>query len=174
MPSVFRYPGALFVKVAVQLIGMMNEGCVLSVHSRSNSKDMFEQITSIEALFAAWESFQRGKRSRQDVQWFWRRLESNLFALRRELISGTYTHGAYESFFVNDPKPRHIRKAQVRDRILHQALYSVLSQIWEPRFIHDVYSARLGKGTHYGVNRLWMMLRKVSRNFTASCWALIS
>lgn len=135
-------------------------------------KEIFEEITSSEALFAAWETFQRGKRSRQDVQRFWRRLESNIFALRRELRSGTYQHGAYESFFVNDPKPRHIRKAQVRDRIVHQALYSVLSAVWEPRFIHDVYSARLGKGTHYGVNRLWMMLRKVSRNFTSSCWVL--
>ena len=117
----FRYPGAFLVKGAVELIGMMNKRCVLSAHGRSNIKDVFEQITSSEALFAAWESFQRGKRSRQDVQRFWRRLESNIFALRRELISGTYTHGVYESFFVNDPKPRHIRKAQVRDRIVHQA-----------------------------------------------------
>lgn len=137
-----------------------------------NTKNIFDQITASEALFEAWETFQRGKRSRLDVQQFWRRLESNIFALRRELVSETYTHGPYESFFVNDPKPRHIRKAQVRDRIVHQSLYSVLSQLWEPRFIHDVYSARVGKGTHYGVNRLWIMLRKVSRNFTSSCWAL--
>jgi RNA-directed DNA polymerase len=136
------------------------------------SRDVFEQITSSEGLFAAWETFQRGKRSRQDVQRFWRRLESNIFALRRELLSGAYQHGSYESFFVNDPKPRHIRKAQVRDRIVHQALYSVLSQLWERRFIHDVYSARLGKGTHFGVNRLWMVLRRVSRNFTSACWVL--
>lgn len=133
---------------------------------------MFHQLTSSEALFAAWESFQKGKRSRQDVQTFWRRLESNIFALSRDLISEAYKHGVYESFFVNDPKPRHIRKAQVRDRIVHQALYSMLSQVWEPRLIHDVYSARLGKGTHYGVNRFWMMLRKASRNFTSSCWVL--
>jgi RNA-directed DNA polymerase len=55
---------------------------------------------------------------------------------------------------------------------VHQALYSVPSRIWEPTLIHDVYSARLGKGTHYGVDRLSMMIRKVSRNFTISCWAL--
>lgn len=133
---------------------------------------LFDQITSSEALYAAWEMFQRGKRSRHDVQRFWRRLESNIFALRRELVSETYKHGAYDSFFVSDPKPRHIRKAQVRDRLVHQALSSLLSQLWEPRFIYDVYSGRLGKGTHHGVNRLWMMLRKVSRNFTSSCWAL--
>jgi RNA-directed DNA polymerase len=137
-----------------------------------NSQDVFEELTSSEALFAAWETFQRGKRSRPDVQRFWRRLEGNIFALRRELISGSYRHGVYESFFVNDPKPRHIRKAQVRDRVVHQALYSLLSQLWEPRFVHDVYSARVGKGTHYGVNRVCMMLRKVSRNFTTACWAL--
>jgi RNA-directed DNA polymerase len=134
--------------------------------------DLFAQVTSSESLFEAWETFQKGKRARRDVQIFWRRLEGNIFRLRRELLSGFYRHGEYESFFVNDPKPRHIRKAQVRDRIVHQALYSVLSGIWEPTLIHDVYSARLGKGTHYGVDRLSMMIRKVSRNFTISCWAL--
>jgi retron-type reverse transcriptase len=137
-----------------------------------DGKDTFEQITSIEALFAAWEIFQKGKRGRRDVQGFWRRLEGNIFSLRRELLSGAYKHGAYESFFVHDPKPRHIRKAKVRDRVVHQALYTVLNELWEPRLIHDVYSARVGKGTHYGVNRLSMMLRQVSRNSTRSCWAL--
>ena len=68
-----------------------------------NSKDVFEELTSSEALFAAWEAFQKGKRSRPDVQRFWRRLEGNIFALRRELVSGSYRHGVYESFFVNDP-----------------------------------------------------------------------
>jgi retron-type reverse transcriptase len=137
-----------------------------------DKNDLFAQITTAESLFEAWEIFQKGKRARRDVQIFWRRLEGNIFRLRGELISGSYRHGRYESFFVHDPKPRHIRKAQVRDRIVHQALYSVLSQIWEPTLIYDVYSARLGKGTHYGVNRLSMMVRKVSRNFTSSCWAL--
>jgi hypothetical protein len=32
----------------------------------------------------------------------------------------------------------------------------------------------LEKGTHYGVNPLWMMVRKVSRDFTCPCWALKS
>ncbi len=106
------------------------------------------------------------------MQRFWRRLEHNLFALRRELIDGSYTHGTYQEFFVNDPKPRHIHSATVRDRIVHQALCAGLTRVWEPRLICDVYSARIGKGTHYGVNRLADMLRRVSRNFTRCCWAL--
>jgi retron-type reverse transcriptase len=125
-----------------------------------DKNDLFAQSTSSEALFKAWETFQKGKRDRRDVQIFWRRLESNIFRLRRDLLSGFYQHGEYESFFVHDPKPRHIRKAQVKDRIVHQVVYSVLSQIWEPMLIHD------------GVNRQWAMVCKVSRNFTCPCWAL--
>jgi len=135
-------------------------------------RPLFDEVTSIEALFTAWDIFQKGKRSRLDVQRFWRRLEGNLFSLQRDLVQGTYRHGDYESFFVNDPKPRHIRKATVRDRIVHQALAAVLTRLWEPILVHDVYSARVGKGTHYGVNRLAMMVRKVSRNFTSACWVL--
>jgi hypothetical protein len=76
-----------------------------------DKNDLFAQITSSESLFEAWETFQKGKRARRDVQTFWRRLESNIFGLRREPLSGFYRHGEYESFFVHDPKPRHIRKA---------------------------------------------------------------
>ena len=137
-----------------------------------SQNDSFEQVTSVDALFEAWETFRKGKTWRRDVQTFWRRLEGNLFGLHRQLVSGSYRHGSYESFFINDPKPRHIRKAQVRDRIVHQALHSALSRVWEPVLIHDAYSARIGKGTHFGVNRVWGMIRRESKNFTTSCWAL--
>ncbi|MEY4723608.1 MAG: hypothetical protein RLZZ324_1121, partial [Candidatus Parcubacteria bacterium] len=36
---------------------------------------MFERITSVENLFAAWREFRRGKRGKPDVQEFERRIE---------------------------------------------------------------------------------------------------
>lgn len=133
---------------------------------------LFDELTSSEALFAAWDVFCRGKRLRADVQKFWRRLEGNIFAIRRELIAGTYQHGAYDSFFIHDPKHRHIRKAGVRDRIVHQVVHTWLVRICEPCLIHDLYSGRDGKGTHAGVNALERMTYKVSRNYSRPCWAL--
>ena len=133
---------------------------------------IFQEIVSTEALFNAWAEFRKGKRNRRDVQGYERNLERNIFRLHRELKAKAYRHGAYGSFFIHDPKLRHIRKAYVRDRLVHQAVYTVLMRIFEPRFIHDLYSSRIGKGTHRGVEALRRAARKVSRNNTRPAWAL--
>ena len=133
---------------------------------------LFCDMASAEALFAAWHEFRRGKTERKDVLEFGRHVERNIFCLHRELVSRRYKHSAYDSFFIHDPKVRHIRKAQVRDRIVHQAAYTVLTRTYEPKLIHHVYSSRLGFGTHRAVNALQAMTRKVSKNLTRPCWAL--
>ncbi|MEK7092800.1 MAG: reverse transcriptase/maturase family protein, partial [Patescibacteria group bacterium] len=38
--------------------------------------------------------------------------------------------------------------------------------------IYDSYSCRKNKGTHRGVKRLYVFVRKVSRNYTRTCFAL--
>ena len=106
------------------------------------------------------------------MQHFERDLEKNIFQLQRDLEAKTYRHGRYCSFFVHDPKVRHIRKAGVRDRLVHQVVYTALMRVFEPSFINEVYSSRHGKGTHAGVDALRRACRKVSRNNTRPCWAL--
>ncbi|RIL12311.1 MAG: hypothetical protein DCC75_00675 [Proteobacteria bacterium] len=133
---------------------------------------IFDEMTSTERLFEAWAEFRKGKTNRNDVQEFGRYAERNIFRLHRDLVSGNYRHGEYRSFFIHDPKLRHIRKACVRDRIVHQTLYTTLMRIYEPRFIDAVYSSRLGKGTHCAVEALRRCVFKVSRNFTRECWSL--
>lgn len=123
-------------------------------------------------LLASWQQFRGGKRSREDVGQFERALESELFALHRDLRDGTYRRGGYTGFYITDPKLRHIHKAEIRDRIVHHAVYRVLYPIFNPTFIHDSYSCRLDKGTHRAVKRLESFTRKVSRNYTQPCWAL--
>lgn len=135
-------------------------------------QNLFEEMSSAERLFDAWYEFKRGKKKRVDVQEFERHLERNIFCLSRELRVQTYKHSPYESFLIQDPKVRHIRKACVRDRLVHQAVYSVLTKIYDPRFLDDVYSSRIGKGTHAGVDALCRMARKVSKNYTRECWVL--
>lgn len=81
-----------------------------------------------------------------------------------KLRNKTYKHFHYTSFYVNDPKLRHIHKASVRDRVLHHAIFRILYPIFDKSFIFDSYSCRLGKGTHSAVNRLKNFLRKLSAN----------
>jgi len=82
----------------------------------------FEDIISLDNLLSAWREFIRGKRNRRDVQEFSLNLMDNIFQLHQDLKSLTYKHGGYQAFKINDPKPRDIHKASVRDRLLHHAI----------------------------------------------------
>ena len=134
--------------------------------------NIFEQIISVENLFSAWDSFHSGKKNKPDVLRFEWDLESNIFRLHRLLKSKKYTHGPYTSFFIQDPKQRHIHKATVQDRVLHHAIFNVLNPIFEPTFVAASFSCRVDKGTHKGVDAVTTMVRQVSRNGTQPCYAL--
>src|SRR3989344_3129992 len=116
--------------------------------------NIFDEIVSLDNLFLAWFEFRRGKRKKPDVQKFEFSLEDNLFKLHEELKERTYQHSLYQDFYVRDPKLRHIHKASVRDRIVHQAVFRILYQIFDKGFIYDFYSCRFYKGTHKAVSRL--------------------
>ncbi len=134
--------------------------------------NIFDQIISSDNLFDAWNSFKKDKRNKKDVLYFEWRLEEHIFHLHRDLKSRRYRHGPYSSFNINDPKPRSIHKATVRDRILHHAVFATLNPIFEPTFISNSFSCRVGKGTHKGVNMLNHIARAVSRNNSRPCFAL--
>jgi hypothetical protein len=85
---------------------------------------------------------------------------------------GRYTHGVYQPFMICDPKQRQIHKANVRDRLVHQAVVSAIEPLFEARFIFDSYSCRVGKGTHAGIARLATFLRRESRNNARKTYVL--
>jgi len=135
-------------------------------------KNVFEKIISLENLFLAWDKFKNGKQKKQDVQQFEWQLEENVFKLHRDLKYKRYKHGAYSSFYIHDPKQRHIHKATVRDRILHHAVFTVLNPIFEPTFIPNSLSCRINKGTHKGIDILDQVLRQISSNSFKPCFVL--
>ncbi|OGL87231.1 hypothetical protein A3I40_01980 [Candidatus Uhrbacteria bacterium RIFCSPLOWO2_02_FULL_48_12] len=132
----------------------------------------FEEVIAAENLLAAWREFLVGKTKKADVQAFARHLIDNILQLRDELANGTYQHGGYKSFYVFDPKPRHIHKASVRDRLLHHAVHRVLYPFFDRTFASHSFSCRTGKGTHPALYEFDVMARKVSHNFTRTCWVL--
>jgi len=123
--------------------------------------NLFNKIISLENLFASWKEFRKGKRKKIDVQEFERNLEDSLFALNLELKNKTYRHSDYTSFYVTDPKSRHIHKACVKDRIVHHAIYRILYPMFNPIFIDDSYSCRNKKRHSQG--------RKTIRKIYANC-----
>ncbi len=96
----------------------------------------------------------------------------NLIALHESLKNKAYTHGPYRAFKINDPKPRDIHKASVRDRVLHHALYRSLAPYFFRHFIADSYSCQDGKGTHRALKRFEVFSREVSKHHTRQCFVL--
>lgn len=137
-----------------------------------NYTNLFADIVSSENLFAAWDKFKIGKRSKIDVQKFEQGLETHIFQLQRNLQNKSYKHDPYTSFYIHDPKQRHIHKASVRDRVVHHAVYRVLLPIFEPRFISNSFSCRIDKGTHRGIRAFNKMTNQESKNYTRRCFVL--
>lgn len=97
---------------------------------------------------------------------------TNIIKLHLDLKKFEYRHSLYEAFNISDPKPRSIHKAQVRDRLLHHAIYKILQPFFDRTFISDSYSCRIGKGTHRAINRFKYFANKISKNNTSTCWVL--
>lgn len=135
-------------------------------------RHIYHDIISTENLLAAWREFLKNKRGRKDIERFSIHLTDNILALHRELEDRTYQHGPYKSFRINDPKPRDIHKATVRDRLLHHAIYRILYPYFDSKFIFDSYSCRRVKGMHRALNRFRDEARKVSHNNTRTVWVL--
>jgi retron-type reverse transcriptase len=132
----------------------------------------FEDIISIDNLLLAWQEFIKGKRNKKDVQIFQFNLMDNILQLHEDLKNKTYEHGGYKEFKINDPKPRIIHKASVRDRLLHHAVYRILYPFFDKTFIADSYSCRNNKGTHKAIKRFEQFARIISKNNTKPCWIL--
>ena len=132
----------------------------------------FDHIISFENLLDAWQEFKRGKMKKADVQEFHFNLENNIFELHNRLQNKTWQPDKYTSFYVRDPKLRHIHKATVRDRVFNQALFRVLYPIFDRNFIFDSFSCRDKKGTHKGVLRLEEFLGKITNNHKCYTFAL--
>lgn len=96
----------------------------------------------------------------------------NIVELHEALVNKTYRHGGYESFYITDPKRRHIHKASVRDRLLHHAVYRILYPFFDHTFIVDSFSCRRDKGVHKAINRFRALSLRVSKNNTRTCWVL--
>jgi retron-type reverse transcriptase len=132
----------------------------------------YNNIITTEKLLQAWQEFLCGKKKRNDVILFQSKLMDNIFSLHNDLKDKTYKHSIYKAFKINDPKPRDIHKATVRDRLLHHLIYNALYTYFDKKFIHDSYSCRVNKGTHKAIYRFESFIRKVSKNDTKTCWVL--
>jgi hypothetical protein len=106
-----------------------------------------EAVASVGNLFAAAFQARQRKSRHPDVEAWWMRRESEISALREELLSGAYAPGPYHLFEIFEPKRRLIAAAPFRDRVVHHALCNFLAPVLQRRFIARSFSCQVGKGT---------------------------
>jgi len=122
--------------------------------------NLWPRITSWENLLLAARKARRRKSRRPNVARFELERESELVALRRDLLSGTYQPGAYRTFYIYEPKQRLISAAPYLDRVVHHALCNVIQPLFERRFVSDTYANRVGLGTHTALARYCQYARR--------------
>jgi len=123
-------------------------------------------------LFEAYFNCRSNKRNTANAIAFEIDYESNLITLCEELNNGTYQIGRSIAFIVNKPVKREIFAADFRDRVLHHYIINKLNPLFEKEFIHDSYACRIGKGTHFGIQRANNFIKSCSKNYSADCYIL--
>lgn len=145
---------------------------IIRINMKIQLSHRYNDVIELNNLYLAWAEFSVGKANKKDVQEFAFNLFDNIASLRSALLSKTYEHDCYHSFYINDPKRRHIHKARVRDRLLHHAIYRLLYPFFERTFVVDSYSCRLSKGVYKAISSLDAQLYKISKNNRKTCWML--
>ena len=123
-------------------------------------------------LFQAYYDARQHKRNKATALAFEINYESKLFALHEELVNGIYTISPSICFIIHDPVQREVFAADFRDRIVHHLIYNYLYPLFDTHFIHDSYSCRLEKWTHFGVQRVKRFMRSCSQNYTQETYVL--
>lgn len=129
--------------------------------------NLWPEVIAFDNLVAAALKAQRGKRYRGNVLEFNANIEVELEQIQAELISRTYTPGAYRTFLIYEPKKRMISAAPYRDRVVHHALCNVIVPIFEKTLIDQTYANRVGYGTHRALQRFTFLAR--SRKYVLQC-----
>lgn len=126
----------------------------------------------LEDLFTAYYSARKNKRNTINALNFELNYEKKLFELYDELINRNYKISKSICFINFKPIQREIFAADFKDRIIHHLVYDYINNVFEKIFIHDSYSCRKGKGTHYGIKRINRFISQCSENYTKDCYIM--
>ena len=133
----------------------------------------FEKIYSFENLYKAYRKARCGKRWKGAAAKFEVNLLEALNLLSYQLRSKTYTLSPYNTFEVFEPKRRVVMSNSYKDKVVQHSLCdNVLEPILTRSFITDNYASQVGKGTHYGLDRLQEFLRRFYRKNGIDGWIL--
>lgn len=126
----------------------------------------------LEDLYIAYYDTRKNKRNKKVSLEYELDFEKNIINLHKSIINKSYKPKPCIAFLVKRPVLREVFAASFEDRIIHHYIYNQISPIFEKEFIEDSYSCRKGKGTLYGINRVFDFIKECSENYTKQCYIL--
>jgi RNA-directed DNA polymerase len=133
---------------------------------------IIKMTISIDQVFDAYFDCRKHKRNSVNQLRFEADLESNLLALHRDLVGGTYKIGRSVAFVITHPKIREVWAANFRDRIVHHIIYNAISPYFYRRFIRESYACIPGRGIHDGMRRVSGFARSITQNWSHPAYVL--
>jgi len=100
------YASTIFCSIGKSSVIVKGGGIIR--HMKKQCLVTYNDIISTDNLLSAWCEFIIGKKSKPDVLHFSLNLIDNILQLHDDLANHTYRHGGYKSFYITDPKLRHI------------------------------------------------------------------
>ena len=110
--------------------------------------NIWEEFISKENWNKAVKNSLAGKVKKHSIKRFKAKGKDYVETLRQEVINGEFEMQGYKHHVIYEPKKRDIFVARIEERVLHWAAMIPLEKIFEPIFINDSYSCRVGKGQH--------------------------
>ncbi len=126
----------------------------------------------LQDIFIAYHDARKSKRNTPRQLEFELNLEENLIKLYKEVNDRTYRPSPSICFIVDKPVKREIFASEFKDRVIHHLLYNYIAPRFEKTFIHDSYSCRKNKGTHFGIKRLEHHIRACTNNHKEKAYVL--
>jgi RNA-directed DNA polymerase len=123
-------------------------------------------------LLEAYLDCRRTKRNSASALAFENHLESNLYELHDDLVSGAYRPGRSTCFVTVRPKPREIWAAGFRDRVVHHFIHNRISPSFYRSFTADSCACIPGRGTLYAAKRLEAQARSVTQSWSRHAFYL--
>jgi len=120
----------------------------------------YAKVYDWDNLLVAYQNAARGKRGKNAVAHYELNLGDELIQLQHALRDQSYQPGAYESFYIHEPKKRLILAAPFRDRVAHHALCNVITPYFEQHFHPNSFANRVGKGTHAALDECQRLTRR--------------
>lgn len=130
-------------------------------------------ITSFDNLYKAYKKAKTGKKKNGSCARFQMMSLEGVHSLKEQLEDQTYRMAPYNEFRVYEPKERVIKSCSFKDKVVQHCLCdSILHPRLQKQFIEYNYAGQVGKGTHFGMEKLKEHMQAYYTEHRSEGWIL--